>query len=77
MLPPSEVLWPIDFKVYKGHAGEGLYQSYGNYADLAINPLLPIFSSFYSGQFSNAIFSEVCGPIDCKCHVRHPGEGLY
>ena len=36
----------------------------------------PFFSSFFSGQFSNAIAYEVCGPIDLKFHVRHPGEGL-
>ena len=49
----------------------GLYQLYGNYADSAI------LSSFFSGQFSNAISSEVCGPIDFRFHLRHPGENLY
>ena len=32
----SENPWPIDFKCQVRHPGEGLYQSYGNYADAAI-----------------------------------------
>ena len=32
----SEVPGPIDFKFYVRHPGEGLYQTYGNYADAAI-----------------------------------------
>ena len=31
----------------------------------------------FSAQFSNAISSEVPGPIDFKFDVRHPGEGIY
>ena len=73
----SEVPGLIDFKFDMRHHGEGLYQSYGNYTDSTIIPFLPILSSFLSGHFSNAISSEVCGPIDVKFHVRHPGEGIY
>ena len=31
----------------------------------------------FSAQFSNAISSEVPGPIDFKFYVTHPGECLY
>ena len=31
----------------------------------------------FSAQSSNAISSEVPVPIDFKCYMRHPGEGLY
>ena len=73
----SEVPGPIDFKLYVRHHGEGLYESYGHDADSKNYPFLPIFSLFVSGQFSNAVSSEVCGTIDFKFHVRHPGKGLY
>ena len=35
------------------------------------------FLHFFSGLFSNAISSEVRGPIDFKFYVRHPGEGVF
>ena len=73
----SEVPGLIDFKYYVKHPGESLDQSYGNCADSAICPFLPIVSLPFSGHFSNTISSEVCGPIDFTFHVRHPGKGLY
>ena len=73
----SEVPGPIHFICYVRHPGEGLSQSYGNCADSAIFPFLPIFSFICPGHFSNAISSEVCRPIDFKFHVKHTGEGLY
>ena len=130
----SKVYRLIGFKCYVRHPVVGLYQSYGNYADIAIfglflwtyqafqqtrfpylltwlfcscssniycpsiqtltlSPLkflarltanvmllqqfVPIFSSFLSGHFSNAISFEICGPIDFKFHVRKPGKDLY
>ena len=45
---------PIGFKFYVSDPGVR-DQSYGNYADSAIFQFLP----FFSGQFSNAISSEV------------------
>ena len=50
----------------------GLYQGYGNYADSANFAIF--FFIFFPGQFSNAISSEVSGPIDFKFRVRHPGR---
>ena len=38
---------------------------------------LPIFSSTFQRHFSNAISSEVDGPIDFIFHVGHPVDGLY
>ena len=35
------------------------------------------FFPIFSATFSNTISSEVPGPIDFKCYVRHHGEGLY
>ena len=39
--------------------------------------LLVILNVIFSAQFSNAISSEVPGPIDFKFYVRHPGEVFY
>ena len=72
----SKIPTPIDFKFYVRHHGEGLNQSYGNYADSTIFQFLPICSSFLSCHFSNASTSEGCGPIDFKFHGRHSGDGL-
>ena len=77
MLSLLKFLGRFNLKLYVRHHGESLYQRYRNYADSAIFPFLPICFQFYSGHFSNANPSEVCGPIDFKFHVMHSRQCLY
>ena len=73
----TEVPGPIDFIFYVRHHGEGLMKDMDIMLVQSFFHFCQFFLSFLSEQFSNAISSEVCGTIDFKFHVRHPGESLY